>query len=71
MFYCLTGRAFRHECQKILCDAWALKGFHISCASHLDSDKEAPHYHQQMIPNDRNRMIIPQRQRQRMKRSYL
>ena len=74
VFYCLTGRAFRNECRKILCGLWALKDFHISCTLNPHTDKQ-PHYHQQMLLTDRNRiMISPQQQQlqqQRMKRSYL
>lgn len=71
VFYCLTGRAFRNECRKILCGIWALKDIHISCTINPDSDK-AHHYHQQMLLPDRNRLINPAQQpQQRMKRSYM
>ncbi|CAF0845291.1 unnamed protein product [Adineta ricciae] len=68
--YCLTGRAFRSECHKLLCGLWALKDVHISCTMGSDSDKHH-HYHQQIALTDRNRMNTGQQQQQRIKRSYL
>ncbi|CAF2808218.1 unnamed protein product [Rotaria sp. Silwood2] len=72
VLYCLTGRAFRRECRKLLSDLWGLKDIRISCIINSNRDKHN-HYHQQMNLSNRNRMIIPekQQQQQRMKRSCL
>lgn len=70
--YCLTGRAFRRECRKLLGDLWRLKDVHISCIINPKPDKHY-HYHQQMTLTNRTRIILPQKyqQEQRIKRSYL
>ncbi|CAF3233275.1 unnamed protein product, partial [Rotaria sp. Silwood2] len=71
VLYCLTGRAFRRECRKLLSDLWGLKDIRISCIINSNRDKHN-HYHQQMNLSNRNRMIIPEKQQQqRMKRSCL
>ncbi|CAF1218452.1 unnamed protein product [Adineta steineri] len=68
VFYCLTGRAFRSECRKLLCSLWFFKGIHISCTASQDSNKYQPYHHQQLVPVDRNRYIIPRQQQQQQQR---
>ncbi|CAF3608406.1 unnamed protein product [Rotaria sp. Silwood1] len=72
VLYCLTGRAFRRECRRLLSDLWSLKNIRISCIVNSNTNKHH-HYHQQMSLSNRNRIIIPdkQQQQQRMKRSCL
>ncbi|CAF1036942.1 unnamed protein product [Rotaria sordida] len=71
VLYCLTGRAFRRECRKLLSELWRLKDIRISCIINSNADKHH-HYHQQMSHSNRNRIIILEKgPQQRMKRSCL
>ncbi|CAF1135553.1 unnamed protein product [Rotaria magnacalcarata] len=71
VLYCLTGRAFRRDCRKLLGDLWRLKDIHISCIINPNVDKHHQ-YHQQMTVISRNCLNIPHKQQhQRIQRSYL
>ncbi|CAF3359947.1 unnamed protein product [Rotaria socialis] len=71
VLYCLTGRAFRRDCRKLLGDLWRLKDIHISCIINPNLDKHHQ-YHQQMTIINRNHLNNPHKhQQQRMQRSYL
>lgn len=66
MLYCLTGRTFRSECRKLLCNVWFFKDIHISCTTNQDWDKNTPYQNQnqQAVLLDRNGYIHFQQQRQ-------
>ncbi|CAF1476854.1 unnamed protein product [Adineta steineri] len=66
VFYCLTDRAFRKECRKLLCSLWFFKDIPISRATGQDSNEHQPYHHQQLIPIDRNQYILPRQQQQRI-----
>ena len=62
VFYCLTGRAFRSECRKLLYSLWFFKDIHVTCTTNTNSDKYQPYRHQQFVLIDRNRYIQPPQQ---------
>jgi hypothetical protein len=63
VLYCLTGRAFRSECRKLLSSLWLLKDIRISCTSNQDSDKYGRYPHQFMLVEGK-RHIHGQQQQQ-------
>jgi hypothetical protein len=64
VLYCLTGRAFRSECRKLLWSLWILKDIRITCTRNPDSTK----YHQNVMLTDRHRFIQQKQQQQQQGR---
>jgi len=61
VFYCLTGRAFRSECRKLINSLWVFKDIQISCTS--TTQYQHYHHHQQFVITERHRYISPTPQR--------
>ncbi|CAF3177198.1 unnamed protein product [Rotaria socialis] len=64
ILYCVTGRSFRSECRKLICNLWLLKELRISCTMSANSDKNIHYQHQRLILMDRNRYVRSQQQQQ-------